>query len=101
MDTTTLIAEAKARFSHNAAKAYLKEKYEMRLTIAEQGGLWRADLATINFLNSFDSDELILTDTFQNPIKVNRKTLLDKLKNLYQLVMEEWYTEWSELEKKR
>ena len=53
MDTKTLIKDAKARFSHNSAKAYLKEKYSSKLVIAEQGGLWRADAQTIGFLNSF------------------------------------------------
>ena len=52
MDTTTLIQEAKARFSHNSAKAYLKEKYDSLLIIADQGGLWRADIQTLNFLKS-------------------------------------------------
>lgn len=101
MDTQTLIQEAKARFSHNLAKTTLKEKYSSKLMIAEQGGLWTADLETINFLGSFESDELIIVDTFENPIKVNRLELLDKLKNIYNQVMEEWYDEWKELESKR
>jgi hypothetical protein len=53
MDTKTLIKDAKARFSHNSAKAYLKEKYNSKLIIAEQGGLWRADAQTIAILASF------------------------------------------------
>ena len=43
MDTKTLITEAKARFAHNSAKDYLKEKYDAKLLVAEQGGLWKAD----------------------------------------------------------
>ena len=30
MDTKTLIKDAKARFSHNSAKTYLKEKYNSK-----------------------------------------------------------------------
>jgi hypothetical protein len=30
MDTKTLITDAKARFAHNSAKDYLKEKYNAR-----------------------------------------------------------------------
>jgi len=101
MDTKTLISEAKARFSHNAAKAYLKEKYEVRLTIADQGGLWKADLLTINFLNSTDSETVILVDTFENPVRVNRKELLTKLTHTYTQVMDDWLAEWNELETKR
>ncbi len=58
MDTKTLIAEAKARFNLNSAKAQLKDKYDGKLTVADQGGLWKADLPTINFLNSTDDDEI-------------------------------------------
>lgn len=101
MDTKTLISDAKARFSHNAAKAYLKEKYETRLIVAEQGGLWRANLQTINFLNNSQSKTTILVDSFENPVEVNREELLAKLNETYESVMREWLNEWAELEKKR
>ena len=102
MDTMTLIAEAKARFSHNSAKAYLKDKYDSKLIIAEQGGLWRADQQTISFLSSMNEDNfVILMDTFDNPVEVNREKLLTVLKDTYNTVMLEWHKEWKELEGKR
>lgn len=101
MDTKTLLTEAKARFIHNSAKAYLKDKYESKLIVAEQNGLWTANLATINFLTSSVEDEIVLVDNFNNPVKINRQSLLDKLNSVYKTTMEEWYTEWVELEKKR
>jgi hypothetical protein len=101
MDTKTLITEAKARFNHNSAKAYLKDKYESKLIVADQNGLWSANLATINFLTSSTEDEIILIDNFNNPVKINRQSLLDKLNTVYKAIMEEWYTEWVALEKKR
>lgn len=101
MDTKTLISEAKARFNHNSAKAYLKDKYDGKLIVAEQGGLWKANVETINFLNSSKKEKVILIDTFNNPVQVDRESLLEILQNTYDSVMEEWYNEWSELEKKR
>jgi hypothetical protein len=101
MDTKTLITEAKARFNHNSAKAYLKEKYESKLIVADQLGLWSANPATINFLTSSTEDEIIIIDNFNNPVKIKRKLLLSKLNAVYKSTMEEWYTEWVELEKKR
>ena len=101
MDTKTLLAEAKARFNHNSAKAYLTEKYKNKLTVADQGGLWRADVQTINLLNSFDTSQLVLIDTFDNPVQVNRKELLEKLQSVYMTVMNQWHIEWKELEGKR
>lgn len=102
MDTKTLISEAKARFNHNSAKDYLKEKYNAKLLVAEQGGLWRADIQTISFLKSWQvTDDIVLMDTFDNPVKVDRIKLLIKLQDTYQSVMEEWHSEWKELESKR
>jgi hypothetical protein len=101
MDTKTLLTEAKARFNHNSAKAYLAEKYQTKLIVAEQGGLWKADAQTIGFLNSFDTPQLVIIDTFENPVQVNRVELLSKLQSVYQETMNEWYTEWRELEGKR
>lgn len=101
MDTKTLLAESKARFNHNSAKAYLAEKYKNKLTIADQGGLWRADAQTITLLSSFDTPQLVLIDTFDNPVQVHRKELLEKLQMVYTSVMNEWNNEWRELEGKR
>ncbi len=101
MDTKTLIAETKARFNHNSSKAQLKDKYDSKLIVADQGGLWRADQQTISFLSAMDDNFVILMDTFDNPVQVNRDTLLETLKNTYNKAMLEWYKEWKELEQKR
>ena len=101
MDTKLLISEAKARFNHNSAKAYLKDKYESKLIVAEQGGLWKADQQTITFLLSMPNGELVLMDTFDNPVKVDRLSLTYKLVEVYNSLMTEWANEWKELEQKR
>lgn len=103
MDTKTLIAEARARFNHNSAKAQLKDKYDGKLIVADQGGLWKADKETINFLyhTHLTQQEVILIDTFNNPVKVNALALYQKLNDVYNTTMNQWYNEWTELEKKR
>jgi hypothetical protein len=98
MDTKTLISEAKARFNHNSAKAQLKDKYDGKFIIAEQGGLWKATPELISFLNSMDDNFIILIDNFNNPVQVNREQLLSIIKDTYQKVMLEWYKEWKEIE---
>ena len=101
MNTKTLISEAKARFNHNSAKAQLKDKYDGKFIIAEQGGLWKATPELISFLNSMDDNFIVLIDNFNNPVQVNRDQLLSILKDTYQTVMLEWYKEWKEIEIKR
>ncbi len=102
MDTKTLISEAKARFNHNAAKAQLKDKYDGKLIVADQGGLWKATPELISFLNSASEDNFVIViDNFDNPVQVNRAQLQSVLKSTYDKVMLEWYKEWKELESKR
>lgn len=102
MDTKTLITEARARFNHNAAKAQLKDKYDGKLIIADQGGLWKATPELIAFLNALSEDNfVILIDNFDNPVQVDREKLITVLKSTYEKVMLEWYKEWKELESKR
>lgn len=101
MDVQTLLSEAKARFSHNSAKEYLREKYSSKILIAEQNGLWKADATTIATLQSFTSDKVVLIDTHNNPVEVDRLQLLEKLKTVYETVMQEYYKEYKLLETKR
>ena len=101
MDTKTLITEAKARFNHNSAKAQLKDKYDGKFIIAEQGGLWKATPELIATLNAFDDNFIIMIDNFDNPVQVNREQLLSVLKDTYNKIMLEWYKEYKELETKR
>jgi hypothetical protein len=101
MDTKQLITEAKARFNHNSAKIYLKDKYESKLSVADQDGLWLANIELISFLTNSTQDRLVLLDMYSNPVKVNRVELLTKLEKTYHYVMDQWHTEWATLEKKR
>lgn len=101
MDTKTLISEAKARFNHNSAKAYLKDKYDSKLIVAEQGGLWKATPELIGFLASSTDEHVVLIDNFENPVFVNRVKLHDILHKTYTDTMHLWYSEWKELESKR
>ena len=101
MDTKSLIADSKARFNHNSAKAQLKDKYDGRLVIADQGGLWKATPETIAFLSYMDTETVILADTFDNLVEVDRAPLLQKLRELYSSVMSEWHKEWKAIESKR
>lgn len=100
MDTKKLVADMKARFAHNSAKHYLKEKYSSKLSVADQGGLWKADKETLSFLSNITGDVIII-DLYDNPVKVDAESLYKKLLKVYNTVMTEWYNEHTELENKR
>jgi hypothetical protein len=101
MEINKLISETKARFEHNLAKSYLKEKYQNNLIFADQNGLWKATPELLSYLSSSNAKTLILLDSYDNPIKVDREKLLNNANDLYTNVMEEYYTEWNELRKQR
>ncbi len=101
MDTKKLVADMKARFEHNSAKHYLKEKYSSKLCIAEQGGYWKADVNTISFLHSIKSKNVVMLDLYDVPVSVEVKKLKEKLSDVYNTVMTEWHDEYKELESKR
>ena len=101
MDIQSLLSEAKARFAHNSAKDYLREKYKNKFLVADQNGLWAADIATITFLQSFDTERLVLLDTHNRPVEVDRLSLLNKLKTVYQDNMATYLKEFKETETKR
>jgi hypothetical protein len=101
MDIGNLIATAKSRFNHNSAKKYLKEKYDSKLIVAEQGGLWRITPELIAILVIYPSKTLILEDMYGNPITINKNSFLSKASTLYDAVMTEYQKEWDELNSKR
>lgn len=101
MDTKALIREAHARFDHNSAKQLLKEKYQQKLLIANQGGLWKVTPELILFLDNAGSDELIILDSYENPIKVNRQQLLSLVRDSYNEIMTQWHAEFQDLRHKR
>ena len=101
MDTLhaeTLVEKAKIRFNHTQTKIVLTEKYDSKLLVASQNGLWKADMQTISFLYSQQhKTTLIMLDTFGNVLHVNRQALLDTLNSTYTDVMAKWHNEFSRL----
>ncbi len=101
MDTNSFLKESKAKFNHNAAKDYLKDKYQSKLIFADQGGLWKATPEFLSFLGSVATDEIVILDLHENPIKVETELLRIKAHQTYNDVMTEWHEEWSKLRKQR
>ena len=93
---TILSENIKQRFDHEAAKQVLREKYEAKLLFAHQGGMFRADANLIVLLSSFDTEDVVIIDEFQNPIKVDRPSLLQEAKQRHQEQLNAWMVELAE-----
>lgn len=101
MDTENLVAHARARFEHAAARRLLKEKYQAKLTFAWNGGMFRATPEMIGFLSLYDDQKIVIEDLYENPIEVNAGELRDLMQSRLQEQMNAWLVEYAELNKNR
>ncbi len=102
MDTNALIAHARARFDHVAAKRVLKEKYQARMVFAYSGGLFKAGPELLTLLHACPvEDSIVILDLYENPVKVNPLELQHIAQDRWQEQMNAWLIEYDELSKKR
>ena len=101
MDTDALIAHARARFNHEAARRVLKEKYEAKMIFGHAGGLWRAGPELQTTLLTCPGTEAVILDLYHNPVKVNTQELLSQSQQRWQEQMTAWLVEHNENQQKR
>ena len=102
MDTNALVAHARARFDHAAARRVLKEKYEARMVFAHAGGMWRAGPELLTALLSCAQDkDVVLLDLYETPTRITVTELFALAHERWQEQMNAWKVEWDELSKKR
>jgi hypothetical protein len=101
MDTNNLIAHARARFDHVAAKRVLKEKYQARMLFAHAGGMWRAGPELINILATVPPGDAVLLDLYETPVQVRPEELRGLAMQRWQEQMNAWLVEHDELSKRR
>ena len=102
MDTEALIAHARARFDHAAARRVLKEKYEARMVFAHAGGMWRADPELLTTLLACAQDtDVVILDLYENPVQITVTDLFALAHERWQEQMNAWKVEWQELNQKR
>ena len=101
MDTDDLIAHARARFDHVAAKRVLKEKYEARMLFALAGGMWRAGPELLTVLAVCPDETAVLLDLYETPVQVDVAELELAAQQRWQEQMNSWLAEHEELRKQR
>lgn len=97
-----MIAHARARFNHVAAKRVLKEKYQARMVFGYNGGLFRAGPELLALLHACPvEDDIVILDLYENPIKITPLELQHLAHDRWQEQMNAWLVEYDELSKKR
>lgn len=102
MNTDELVSHGRKRFDHAASKRTLSEKYQGKLVFAHAGGLFKATPELINFLKNYETHlDLVITDLYDNPVRVNVQELTRLARDRYQEQMSAWLLEYEELSKNR
>jgi len=100
-DLENITNQIRLATDYQVNKRILREKTQTDLQVPHNGGLFKVSIELISFLNSWDQDELFLEDLYQNPIKINRKELLNKCREHYQMVMNTWHVRHEEIRRAR
>ena len=101
METEKLIAYARARFDHVAARRVLKEKYEAKMLFAHAGGMWRAGPELLVLLATVPPGDAVVLDLYETPVRVNVPELFAKAYSHWQEQMNAWLIEYDEQSRKR
>jgi hypothetical protein len=96
-----IVTQIRQATDYQVNKRILREKILTDLHVTYAGGLFKVTPELIAFLTTWDSDELFLEDTYQNPIKIQRTELLDLCRQHYQMVMNTWHVQHEELKRIR
>jgi hypothetical protein len=101
MNTDDLIAHARSRFDHAAARRVLKEKYQARMLFAYQGGMFRAGPELQTTLLTCSGTDAVILDLYENPVKVNTQELLSLSQQRWQEQMNAWLVEYEQTNQQR
>ena len=101
MNTDNLIAHARARFDHVAARRVLKEKYEAKMLFAHGGGMWRASPELLVLLATVPPGDAVVLDLYETPVQVRPEELRGMAMQRWQEQMNAWLVEHEQLNKKR
>jgi hypothetical protein len=100
MDTEKLVAHARSRFDHAAAKRTLKEKYQAKFIFAHAGGMWQAGPELLTTLKCC-TDTAIILDLYETPVQVEVEEFYEQVLQRWQEQLNAWLIEYNELNKNR
>ena len=101
MDTDNLIAHARARFDHVAARRVLKEKYLAKMLFAHAGGMWRAGPELLVLLATVPPGDAVILDLYETPIQINPEQLRGIAMQRWKEQMNAWLVEHEQLNRQR
>jgi hypothetical protein len=101
MQIEELQKQAQLAYDHELAKQNIQQQMQSRLTVHHNSGVFLVNSELICFLTSWDDEHLVIVDSYQIPIQINRLELLSQAKQRYREVMNEWQLAWENQRKIR
>lgn len=101
LDPEQLVKEIKSRFDHATQKKLLREKYHSKMTFAHAGGMWRAGPELLALLQSCPTEDAVIEDLYETPVRVNVNELQHLAHDRWQEQMNGWLVEHQELSRQR
>lgn len=101
MNTENLVAHARARFDHEAARRLLKEKYQAKMMFAYNGGMFRAGPELQSMLLTCPDSQAVILDLYDNPVQVDVQELMGSSQQRWQEQMTAWLVEFEQTSRKR
>jgi hypothetical protein len=102
MNTEDLVAHARARFDHVAARRVLKEKYSARMLFAYRGSMFRAGPELLTLLHACPvEDDIVILDLYENPVQINPGELQQLAHDRWQEQMNAWLVEHNQVSQQR
>jgi hypothetical protein len=101
MNTDELVAHARSRFDHAAARRILKEKYQAKFIFAHAGGMWHAGPELLTTLLTCPDSTAVLLDLYETPVKIDTKELYAISQQRWQEQLNAWLVEYEALNRNR
>jgi len=101
MSTEDLIQHSRARLAHANQRKLLREKYEAKMLIAHQGGMFRAGPELLNLVALYPGQHIVIQDLYQNPVRVDCDQLREQAGQRWQEQMNAWLNELDNMSQER
>lgn len=100
-DINDVVKQVKLATDFQINKRLLREKILIELHLPYNSGLFKLTPDLLSFVATWPDDTLYLEDIYQNPIEINRTEFLEKARQKYHAVMNDWHQQYAELRKIR
>lgn len=92
-----LIDQIKKSNDITVSKLAVKEKKDIELQILYNGGLFKITPQLMSFVSIWPKDNLVLEDSYEKPIIVNKQEFLNLIINVYDSAMNKFNEEYSKI----